>query len=196
MVEQDRHRSELDEATESFIMQSTRELIEEFDDAADAEATPSASRPLDVLCIPARDEADELIALLLSQLFVRSGLRAQSLSVANISDIVSTVADTKPAVVCISALPPFTINHARALYQKLRSKMPKLDIVICLWHYEGDMQKTVRRLKVTKPQSVLTTLTEVLQYVTAKTSPSSIEPADLEQLQALSVASEGEKEPA
>jgi hypothetical protein len=128
----------------------------------------------------------------------RSSLYYQRLlaSDQNEARIVSTVADTKPAVVCISALPPFTINHARALYQKLRSKMPRLDIVICLWHDEGDMQKTVRRLKVTKPQSVLTTLTEVLQYVTAKTSPSSIEPADLEQLPALSVASKGEEEPA
>jgi hypothetical protein len=196
MIEQDRHRNELDEATESFIMQSTREFIEEFDDAADAEAAPSASRPLDILCIPARDEADELIALLLSQLLVRSGLHAQSLSVANMSDIVSAVADTRPDTICISALPPFAINHARALYQKLRSKMPKLDIVICLWHYEGDMQKTVRRLKVTNPQSVQTTLTEVLQYVTAKANPSSIESPDLEQLPALSVASKGQEEPA
>jgi predicted PurR-regulated permease PerM len=196
MVEQDRHRSELDEATESFIMQSTREFIEEFDDAVDAEAPPSASRPLDILCIPARDEADELIALLLSQLIVRSGLHAHSLSVANMSDIVSAAADMRPDTICISALPPFAINHARALYQKLQSKMPKLDIIICLWHYEGDMQKTVRRLKVTNPQSVQTTLTEVLQYVTAKANPSPIEPADLEQLQALSVASKGQEEPA
>jgi predicted PurR-regulated permease PerM len=196
MVEQDRHRNELDETTESFIMQSTREFIEEFDDDGDAEAAPSASRPLDILCIPARDEADELIALLLSQLFVRSGLHAHNLPVANMSDIVSTVADMRPDIVCISALPPFAINHARALYQKLRSKMPRLDIVICLWHYEGDMQKTVRRLKVTNPQSVQTTLTEVLQYVAVKANPSPIEPAKQEQLPALSVASKGQEEPA
>ncbi len=70
LIEQDRHRNELDDATQSFIMQSTRELIEELDDETtqnaaheDDASTPSCS--LSVLCIPARDEADEIVALLL-----------------------------------------------------------------------------------------------------------------------------------
>jgi hypothetical protein len=195
LIEQDRHRNELDEATESFIMQSTRELIEEFDDIGSGEALPSKTRSLEVLCIPARDEADEIIALLLSQLLVRHDLHAHNLAVGTLSEIVSAVADTNPDIVCISALPPFAIDHARALYQKLRSKMPTLDIVICLWHYEGDMEKTVRRLKVTDPRAVQTTLTEVLEYMTAKTTQSSIEPANLERAPALSVASKGQEEP-
>jgi hypothetical protein len=33
LIEQDRHRNELDESTLSFIMQSTRELIEELTDS-------------------------------------------------------------------------------------------------------------------------------------------------------------------
>ena len=84
LVEQDRHRNELDEATQSFIMQSTRELIEELDELP-VEDTPTLGeslpipRPLDVLCIPARDEADEIVALLLFQLLQRSGVNSQIL---------------------------------------------------------------------------------------------------------------------
>jgi predicted PurR-regulated permease PerM len=191
MVEQDRHRNELDEATQSFIMQSTRELIEEFDDEGNGEGMPSTAQNLEVLCIPARDEADEITALLLTQLLVRNGFRAHSLPVGSMSEILSGVVDTNPDLVCISALPPFAIDYARALYQKLRSKMPALDIIVCLWHYEGDMEKTARRLKVTDPQSVQTTLNEVLQYVTAKTRQSSSKPDDLEEVPALSVVSKG-----
>ena len=57
LVEQDRHRNELDEATQSFIMQSTRELIEELDELP-IEDTPtigeslSIPRPLDLLLHP------------------------------------------------------------------------------------------------------------------------------------------------
>jgi len=189
MVEQDRHRNELDEETESFIMQSTRELIEEFDDVGDGEAISPNTQSLKVLCIPARDEADEIIALLLSQLLVRNGLQAHNLAVAAMSEIVSAVADANPDMVCISALPPFAIDHARALYQKLRSKMPALEIVICLWHYEGDMEKAARRLKVTDPRTVQTALTEVLEYVTEKTTQSSIEPASVAPVPALRVVS-------
>jgi predicted PurR-regulated permease PerM len=175
MVEQDRHRNELDEATQSFIMQSTRELIEEFDDSGNAEVTPLPSQTTDVLCLPARDEADEIIALLLSQVLVRNGFSAHALSVGTMAELLSAVTDAAPDVVCISALPPFAIDHARALYQKLRSRMPESDIVICLWHYEGDMEKTVRRLKISDAQSVQTTLGEVLEHIAARAKPSSVE---------------------
>jgi predicted PurR-regulated permease PerM len=181
MIEQDRHRNELDEATLSFIMQSTRELIEEFDDSGNAEGSTALSRPSNVICIPARDEADEMVAVLLSQLLGRNGFKAQTLSTGNVSEILSTVIDMNPDVVCISALPPFAIDHARALYQKLKLKMPKLDIVICLWHYEGDMEKTVRRLKVTDPRAVQTTLAEVLQHLKENAGPPSVESAALPQ---------------
>ena len=53
--------------------------------------------------------------------------------------------------------------------------MPESDIVICLWHYEGDMEKTVRRLKISDAQAVQTTLGEVLEHIVAKAKPSSVE---------------------
>jgi hypothetical protein len=53
--------------------------------------------------------------------------------------------------------------------------MPESDIVICLWHYEGDMEKTVRRLKISDAQAVQTTLGEVLEHIAARAKPSSVE---------------------
>jgi hypothetical protein len=91
------------------------------------------------------------------------------------SELLAAVIDAGPDVVGVSALPPFAINHARTLYQKLRSKLPESDIVICLWHYEGDMERTVRRLKVSSAQAVQTTLGEVLEHMEAKAKPSSVE---------------------
>ena len=194
MVEQDRHRNELDEATQSFIMQSTRELIEEFDDSGNPDVTLLPSQTIDVLCLAARDEADEIVALLLSQVLVRNGFSAHTLSFGTMEELLSAVTEAAPDVVCISALPPFAIDHARALYQKLRSKMRGLDIVICLWHYEGDMEKTVRRLKVSDAQAVKTTLAEVLEHLEAKAKPESIEVNPTATAHALDVGSDRQEE--
>jgi predicted amidophosphoribosyltransferase len=112
------------------------------------------------------------------------------------AELLSAVTDAAPDVVCISALPSFAIDHARVLYQKLRSKMPEVDIVICLWHYEGDMEKTVRRLKVSDAQAVQTTLAEVLEHIEAKAKPTSIEVSRTARTQALDVSSERQEEPA
>jgi predicted PurR-regulated permease PerM len=173
LVEQDRHRNELDEATQSFIMQSTRELIEELEEAptpgtAIEGTTSSNAAVLTVLCIPARDEADEIVAFLLSQMLIRNGFSSYSFPIGTTSDVVSAVTNARPDLVCISALPPFAIDAARTLYHQLLAKDPNLDIIICLWHYEGDLEKTARRLRVHSEHSVRVNLTDVLEDITAR----------------------------
>src|SRR5277367_71912 len=179
LAEQDRHRNELDEEKQDFIYQSTREIIEELADTAaeqSAESTVENSsgsfrrdfhemRGLDVLCIPARDDADDVVAMLLAQLLERQGHRALGIPIGTIAEMLAQVAELNPAVVCISALPPFAMNHARALYAKLRAQSPALDIAVCLWHFEGDAEKAAIRLKLPRGHEVFTTLQQILKHI-------------------------------
>jgi predicted PurR-regulated permease PerM len=170
MIEHDRHRNELDESTLSFIMQSTRELIEELADSSTAMGVSAAS-PNDekltgsIICLPARDEADEIVGLLLSESLQRTGLHSYSLPAAQTAEMMQAVAEMNPDLACISALPPFAIEHTRTLYQRLRTKFPNLNIFICLWHYGGDIEKAHRRLKILDGHPVLVSLPEVVQRV-------------------------------
>src|SRR5208282_3012972 len=75
LAEQDRHQNRLEDAHQKFICQSTRELIDEFweprgeEPAAALEAREPgefsdsaalrAGQSRKVVCVPARDEADE-----------------------------------------------------------------------------------------------------------------------------------------
>ena len=72
---------------------------------------------------------------------------------------------------CVSALPPFAIEYARNLYQKVHANFPKLEIVICLWHFGGDLDKTHRRLRILEGDSVLVALPEVIQHVKGRLRP-------------------------
>ena len=79
LAETDWHRGELDEARHKFILQSLKEMIHERDE--DQQETPAkegeakeaivasegGQRPR-ILCLPARDEADEIAAMMLAQL--------------------------------------------------------------------------------------------------------------------------------
>jgi hypothetical protein len=178
LAEQDRHRNELDEETQNFIYQSTREIVEELADTfpeQDAEGTAQNPSELsrterktgrvDVLCIPARDDADDVVAMLLSQLLERKGHRAESISIGTTPEMLSQVQDANLNVVCISALPPFAVNHARALYTKLHTQSPDLHIVVCVWQFEGDPQKAAIRLKLATGHGFFTTLPQVLQHI-------------------------------
>ena len=184
LAEQDRHRNELDSETETFIYQSTREMIEELGDPLFAETLNSElsgennrseeqllARDLlagpgtvEILCIPARDEADETIATMLAQLLERGGHRAQALALSPSSEILAQIHELKPSTICISALPPLAIDHARAIYAKLSGSFPSTTIVVCLWNFAGDHQKTAARLRVAPGNVLLSSLPEVLAH--------------------------------
>jgi predicted PurR-regulated permease PerM len=189
LAEQDRHRDQLDKHTENYIFQSTREIIEELAESIEApsyrhltpdtgslfpvepgreDAFVAKSRAFSVLCIPANDTADEIVALLLCQLLERRGFSAQSIPVAAIAHMLDQVTESKPDVVCISALPPFAIDHARALYSAIRAKFPGQDQIVCLWHSDGDPAKTAARFRLAPDDCLLTTLSEALQRLESR----------------------------
>jgi predicted PurR-regulated permease PerM len=185
LAEQDRHRNELDEETQDFIYQSTRDIVEELveleseheaktkapdDKQPESSATSDKSKmlgidKLEVLCIPARDEADEVVATLLSQLLERKGYAAQSIPIGSTAEMLSKITERAPSVVCISALPPFALGHARALYARIRAQSPELHIVISLWHYDGDSARAAARLKLADGHRMFTTLSETIQHI-------------------------------
>jgi predicted PurR-regulated permease PerM len=189
LAEQDRHQNRLDDASEKFICQSARELIDELWEPPGAEpdlaleegAAPAAlsaagssrpAHPLHVLCLPARDEADEIVGVMLAQILESAGHQAQCIPVGAASELLAQVREEKPDVVCISALPPFAIPHARSLYSKLRAQEPRLRIMVGLWHFAGDAGTVNRRLGLREGSRALTTLAEFHQEL--QTAPTDI----------------------
>jgi predicted PurR-regulated permease PerM len=178
LAEQDRYRDELDDDAQALIYQNVREMIEDLDEAPAEESAQEASDATasvgvaesgegrsDVFCVPARDEADDVVALIVAQLLESRSYKAQSLPIGPVSEMLKQVADAKPQIVCISALPPFGVSHARSLYRRLRPLAPNMRIVICLWHLEGDLNKIAGRLRMMRGDLVFSTVPEVLGYV-------------------------------
>jgi len=188
LAEQDRHQNRLEDAHLKFIGQSTRELIDEFweprggvlhagldgGEAGESASADSAraARSCKVLCLPARDEADELVGIMLAQVLEIAGHQAQCVPLDTAAEMLAQVKDEKPDVVCISALPPFAIPHARSLYAKLRAQDSKLRILVGLWHFSDDAAKVSRRLGLSEGSRAFTTLAELRQEL--QTAPDAI----------------------
>jgi hypothetical protein len=85
--------------------------------------------------------------------------------------MLAQVKEVNPDVVCISALPPFAIPHARTLYAKLRAQDSKLRIIVGLWNLADDPSKVSRRLGLTEGSLAFTTLAEIRQEL--ETAPNS-----------------------
>jgi len=165
----------------SFLFQSATELIAELaeyrlklaepepPDAETADAQPSyAERPQPrstaVVCIPVHDQADEIVATMLSQLLEQMGHKTMLLPpVALTDEILSKLAEEPETTICISALPPFAFVHARTLCHRIREYLPRNCIMVGLWGAAGDPEVLRERLGRGMADSVVTSLKSAVE---------------------------------
>ena len=89
---------------------------------------------LRILACPARDEADRLALEMLRQLLDPAKWVVEVAAVETLTaDLVGEVAEQAPALVCIGALPPGGMAHARYLCKKLRARFPEVKIIVGRW---------------------------------------------------------------
>jgi predicted PurR-regulated permease PerM len=203
LSEQDRHRNALDDATVTFVNQTTRELVEEValrtdrtEDlpptstqnlpepmpqpvaAGDKAPTPATgpATPLNVIVVPVRDDADEICAIMLAQLLERAGHFAQALSLKSLDEMQNEIARVKPNLIYLSALPPYAMAHARGVYRKIRRQHPEIQVLIGLWSYGGDPAKAAREISAGEQDRIYTTLAQAVSRA-AGPKPESTAPA-------------------
>jgi methylmalonyl-CoA mutase cobalamin-binding subunit len=171
MSEQDRAKGDLEETSIDFIRGTTRELIEElgFRDAPEAEASPAGEqakiRPVKVLCVPVRDETDELGAVMLAQLLEMEGMQAVAIPMRRVDEILAMIAAENPEVVFLSGLPPFGMARAHRLYRSVRSRNPHLRLLVGIWGYTDDPGKASQKISRGDAVHISTTLADGVAQV-------------------------------
>jgi predicted PurR-regulated permease PerM/methylmalonyl-CoA mutase cobalamin-binding subunit len=178
------HHGEINESKHKFIFQALKETVEELGERqqalqakeatqdakeADADSNPvgwSNSSRIRILCLPARDEADEIAGMMLAQLLAMKGCNVQAVSVTALaSEMVDLVEQRKADVVCISAMPPAAATHARYLCKRLRGRFPEGNLVVGLWHVKGDLNKARERIGYGATAHVVATLADAQEQI-------------------------------
>jgi predicted PurR-regulated permease PerM len=168
LAEKDRHQNALDDVREEFIHRSTRDLIEDWaDQTTTKEPDTLEASSVSVLCIPARDEADELVALMLGHVLRESHFNAEIAPIGSF-DILD---EHQPDIVFVSALPPYALSQARSLCRKIRRKRPNLKIIVGLWGSTAEIEKVQERLGPGCFDTVVTDLRQAELQVRALAPP-------------------------
>jgi predicted PurR-regulated permease PerM len=177
LAEEDRHTDAVGERTSEFISQSTRELIDDLSDRAhpqdptgkdidsNKDAADAQAIATDIVCVPARDVADELVGMMFAQVLGQAGYGATYLAIGTVDDMLRQVAEGGYRLVCVSALPPFAVGQARSLCKRLHARFPELKIVVGLWGFAGGVPKALERVGPSCTDAVATTLSEALLQV-------------------------------
>lgn len=168
LAEEDRHRGALAEVRQRFILSSVRELIEDLDRTHPFPITPkeepsrwaSSAR---VIVVPAGDDADELVGLMLATVLRRRGADASVAPVAlSPAELEQTVREAKPDIVIVSALPPHALSQAgracRTLQGIIEDRAP---MIVGVWQDAGGARILHERLP--ELPAVVTHLDEAIE---------------------------------
>jgi predicted PurR-regulated permease PerM len=182
MAERDRHEGSLDHDREQFIFLNCSEMIAEFSDyrsepiraAKDDSAAPLVPpieiqpRPIfagRILCVPASDEADSITASMLAQLLEQGGHMTISLPVEGVMPVLQTLNPSPGDVICISALPPFALARSKSLSRELRTRFPKVPVIVGIWGFTGEGNQTSVQPDPARSERILTTLAEAIERI-------------------------------
>lgn len=170
LAEEDRHTGVIEDRAADFVAQSTRELIEDLAERYNAEPRSSGVETYlnnsnfaraSIVAIPARDQADELVGIMLTQLLQKAGAtNVRALPIDTVENMLTQVERGRFAIACISALPPFAVGQARSLCKHLHARFPDLAIVVGLWGFAGGVPKAQERIGTACTDAVCTNFSE------------------------------------
>lgn len=146
-TERDQQRGALEETERDTVYESLTEMTEDYGGrppvASELEhdkelADQSRKLPLAptgrVICVPVREERDQMAGLMLVQLLRHQGFEAENLSSQLAAgELVEAVAERDQNIICISVVPPSSLIHARYLLRKMRHRLPSAKILVGLW---------------------------------------------------------------
>jgi hypothetical protein len=127
---------------------------------------------INVVCLPARDEGDDIANLMFAQLLDFRGYCAFPIPVAALaSEMVDAVEQRQADIVVVSALPPGAVSYSRYLCKRLHARYPELALAVGLWTIKGDVKKAKDRITCAADVQVETTLIGMLDAVHQMAQP-------------------------
>lgn len=178
LAEEDRHTDVLGDRSAEFISQCTRELIDDLGDripqpGSQPEANKTSAPQQNshfahaaIVCVPARDDADELVGMMLAQLLRQAGSKqVRYIAIGAMEDMLKQVEQLAPQIICVSALPPFAVGQARTFCKRLRGRLPDVAVVVGLWGFSGGVPRAEQRVGPTTADAVCTNLTEAMLQI-------------------------------
>ncbi len=196
LLEDERHQESIEPARRAFILEHMRELIDDVaghpDPAPDSivkpagdhtaakieatgEVTPPVTgiggaidTPAAVVCIPAHDESDEIVALMIAILLRRRGIAASVISADQSSaDRIERLETEGASIACVSVLPPFAAVYARHTVQRIHARLPGMKLIVGFWEARAAPESLTRRLTAVGAAEVVNSIAQALKSILA-----------------------------
>jgi hypothetical protein len=186
-AEEDHDRGTLTDARRQTILEHINDWVDERLELM----TPARSRfgSLDdspeptyaILCVPASDRADEIIAKLFEVALIERNLSARIIGPRDDEELAECNRGTRAIVV--SALPPEAVTAARAVCKRVRMGNSEVPVFVGLWNAAGDLDRARQRLTAPGATRTVVTFAECFALLDGLVAPEAPpEPEELPEL--------------
>ena len=165
MIEDARHTEEMSTARAEEVLQSIEELVEELE----VRGTPSPSKQ--VLCIPARDLADEVACQLARQVLEDTAAVRLVSADASMTQIQELVTSLEPDVICVAGVPPRAVRYIKMRCHQIRARFPEAIVVACVLNEENELSSLRSHIPAEDAQHVVCSLNLLREYLQSLLRP-------------------------
>ena len=177
-AKRDLENNNLTEDDQHFILEASRDLVEQIATLQRVSVTEAAAATTDqdtapiqkvsILGCPARNETDESALLMFKELLDAKYCDLALITAERLtSEVVALVEEKKPALICIAALPPGGMAHTRLLCIRLKASFPDLKILVGRWGLTENLERNREQLLSAGVYDVGVTLEETRNQVMA-----------------------------
>jgi predicted PurR-regulated permease PerM len=149
LLEADFARGALKPVRRRAVLDQIQQWVEElFEGLLHSDGRGALSwQPPAVLCIPAEDQADAIVATLLASILINRGISARVAPLERLEEELETSLPSGLQAVVVSALPPEAVPPARAAVKRIRARVDGLPIIVGLWGLDRDLDRAGHRLE-------------------------------------------------
>lgn len=166
-AEEDHDRGTLTDAKRQSILEHINEWVDERLETQNPVGFQfgNPQTPPAVLCVPASDRADEIIAKLFEAALVDRKISARIIG--PMDAIQPADRDLAFRAIVISALPPEAVTAARAVCKRMRTNDSEIPVFVGLWNAAGDLDRARQRLAAAGATRTVLTFAECFALLEA-----------------------------
>jgi predicted PurR-regulated permease PerM/GAF domain-containing protein len=171
LIEESRHAEEMTSTRAEEVLQAVEELTEDITSRSSLSEPPTSNTPKLIVCVPARDLADEIACQLAAHILSPASIvRVISADTAT-SDVLQTLDSLHPDAICVVGVPPQSLRHIRLRCNQVRAHLPEAAIFACLLSDECDLSNIRSRVSTEDAQHVVCSLQLMEEYLSSLLYP-------------------------
>jgi predicted PurR-regulated permease PerM len=172
-AKQDRRHNKLTDGDERSVYDGTRAILEDLEDEPKDSTSPDpkaeSAQPdtlapenmEQILGFPADGKADEVALLTFEKILDARRYRTAIISADMLAaEMVSLVEQKQPRLICIGAIAPGGLAHARYLCKRIRARCPEVKILVGRWGFGGSLENARATLTSAGADRIAGTLVE------------------------------------